>query len=227
MSFFIMPFYCLRAPNGEYTRCFYTTERDARSGAGTKYCRQKERMQYEVVQRMPEMGIGKVIKKIEIDNIVLLITFEDYSVLTVWDDKQTCCEERYMSTDDDLSYQIGAVFMGLEVLPTEDDPDVQFMHLRTNRSVVVCTSYTDCGESGYYTGFDIRGEYYPKEFAPTKDTWVWFDEHEEEKPWRVNFWCGPGEDDFDTGPSYEYPGYAVWAAERYHKHGSFPENDRP
>ena len=92
----------------------------------------------------------------------LRIGLEDGTVLVLWDDGQSCCENRYMRTDDDLASFVGDIFLGIEILsgPEQHDGDYgyihesQFLHVRTSGGTVVCSSHNE--HNGYYGGFSIR-----------------------------------------------------------------------
>jgi hypothetical protein len=105
--------------------------------------------------------IGKRLASVT-GNDELRLGFEDGAVLRLWDDGQSCCENRYMSTDDDLSYFVGAEFVGAEVLDAPNEPDeygeheVQFLHVRTSKGVIVAATHNQ--HNGYYGGFWIRAE---------------------------------------------------------------------
>ena len=68
----------------------------------------------EIVEVLKE-ATGKTITEILIEeagtelkfsfNDSLKISFNDGSILRLWDDAQACCEYRYMNTDDDWLFQ--------------------------------------------------------------------------------------------------------------------------
>lgn len=80
--------------------------------------------------------IGKQIKSIElIEDEIVLKTSE--GGLKLLDDGQSCCEARYMRTDDDLSEFTGAVVNGFELKQAPDQDhewgthEVQFLEIAT------------------------------------------------------------------------------------------------
>lgn len=90
----------------------------------------------------------------------LRITFEDDNKLVIFDDGQSCCESRYMRTDDNLNDFIGATLMGVEVRNAPDVEDenygvheVQFLLVTTSKGVFVMSSHNE--HNGYYGGFSI------------------------------------------------------------------------
>jgi len=88
----------------------------------------------------------------------LILGFND-SALEMWDDGQSCCETRYMHTDDDLTGFLGAEFRNIEVrdAPNRDDEseehEVQFLLVHT--SLGTFTIETHNIHNGYYGGFSV------------------------------------------------------------------------
>lgn len=114
-----------------------------------------------------QAAIGKTITKLWIDpeeDSSLRFEFSDGSKLRLWDDARSCCENRYMKTDDDLDQYLGSTLVGAEVLPgptvnDEHDGDVHeivFLHVSTSKGTFVCNTYNE--HNGYYGGITIRAE---------------------------------------------------------------------
>lgn len=113
-------------------------------------------------------AVGKVIKKAELtDSDHLVLTFEDYSELDIYDDGQSCCEHRYMRTDDDLNDLVGCKLLGLELkeAPTVMDDwsehEIQFLEVKTDKGCVTMASHNE--HNGYYGGFSIELRYKEKQ----------------------------------------------------------------
>lgn len=111
-----------------------------------------------------QAALGKVIADARMDNNAdpnrLVLRFTDGTGLYAYDDGQSCCETRYMTTDDDLPSFVGATFNGFELrdAPNREtewgEPhEVQF--LLTNTSKGVFTLETHNEHNGYYGGFYI------------------------------------------------------------------------
>lgn len=93
----------------------------------------------------------------------LLFTFEGGSRMKLFDDGQSCCESRYMHTDDNLSDFIGASLQGGEVR-AEDEigdygaggarKDSAFLIISTSIGQFTIVNYNE--HNGYYGGFLIR-----------------------------------------------------------------------
>ena len=86
--------------------------------------------------------------------------FEDGSGIGFFDDGQSCCEARYLKTDDDLTRIIGATLVSAELrdapnLPLEwGDHEVQFLDVQTSAGLVQVCAHNE--HNGYYGGFSIR-----------------------------------------------------------------------
>jgi hypothetical protein len=108
-----------------------------------------------------QASVGKTISGISLDEDggFITMTFSDGATLRVADDGQSCCESRYMRTDDDLPHFIGAKLTGLEIKEAPDEPDeygdheVQFLEVQTDRGVFTMASHNE--HNGYYGGFYI------------------------------------------------------------------------
>lgn len=99
----------------------------------------------------------------EIDHIVVdenhvSILFKDLELVIV-DNGQSCCELRYMSTDDDVTYHNKSLFMGIALGSVEEVGgdgevhDIQFLDIYTTLGVISVASHNE--HNGYYGGFDI------------------------------------------------------------------------
>lgn len=106
-------------------------------------------------------SLNKKIKKVYLDQEANKLCFEleDESTLNLWDDGQSCCENRYMRTDDDLSEFAGAILLGFELKnapPAEGeygDHEIQFLDAKTDKGVFQLANHNE--HNGYYGGFWI------------------------------------------------------------------------
>lgn len=113
--------------------------------------------------------IGKTIVSLRLDDDTLYIAFADGSKLTLFDDGQSCCETRYMRTDDNLAEYIGGRLLGAEVKDVPKliglwkdeceygDHDVQFLEITTSKGSFVMSNHNE--HNGYYGGFCIEAKY--------------------------------------------------------------------
>ena len=103
---------------------------------------------------------GMVIRDAQVDEDSITLKF-DFGQLTLRDNGQCCCENRYMSTDDDVRQLIGSRFMCYEVkdgpdVSEDDDYDVhdtQFLEIQTDSGFVTLVNHNE--HNGYYSGFSI------------------------------------------------------------------------
>ena len=107
-----------------------------------------------------QAAMGKTITALSLTDDQLRFEFEDGSRLRMWDDGQSCCESRYMQTDDDLPYYIGAKFVDVEIrdggsAESEygDTHEIQFLVVTTDRGTFSMASHNE--HNGFYGGFSI------------------------------------------------------------------------
>jgi hypothetical protein len=107
-----------------------------------------------------QRAVGKEISELKLDDDVLCFSFADGTKIRVWDDGQSCCEYRYMTTDDDLSYHVGAKLMGFEerdapeIDTAEGVHEVQFLLVTTSKGVFTMETHNE--HNGYYGGFEVQ-----------------------------------------------------------------------
>lgn len=112
-----------------------------------------------------QICIGKALASLVLDeHDRLLLSFTDGSSLCFVDDGQTCCECRYMRTDDDLDGFVGAQFLSAQIKDAPGMPDddgnvheVQFLEIQTSKGCLTLSSHNE--HNGCYSGFDVRAHY--------------------------------------------------------------------
>lgn len=107
--------------------------------------------------------VGKKIRELSIVENRLAFIFDDESTLSIFDARQACCERRYMSTDDELSWYVGAILLDAEVRdgPTQqqrdefgyDNIESQFLIVTTSKGQSTIVNYNE--HNGFYGGFLI------------------------------------------------------------------------
>lgn len=108
---------------------------------------------------------GKEIESVTLGkDDVLRFKLKGVGTLALRDNGQSCCESRYMRTDDDLTYYAGAVLLEIEVAdgPSVDDVeshDTQFLKVTTSKGVFTMCSHVE--HNGYYGGFSISASLTP------------------------------------------------------------------
>jgi hypothetical protein len=106
-------------------------------------------------------ALGKTITALTLgEDDALHFTFEDGSKVKLYDDGQSCCENRYMRTDDTLADYIGGKLESAEIreAPNVQDEDgdaheVQFLVVKTSKGQFTMSSHND--HNGYYGGFSV------------------------------------------------------------------------
>lgn len=90
----------------------------------------------------------------------LIFTFDDGSRMAIYDKGRSCCEARYMDTDDDLLEYVGAIFQGVDMRDgsvTEskygDVDETAFLEVVTSAGRFTVNTYNQ--HNGYYGGFWI------------------------------------------------------------------------
>lgn len=111
---------------------------------------------------------GKIITGLRLDaeKNALFLTLADGSTIEIYDGKQSCCEYRYMKTDDDLSDYVGAEVRSIDVRngpPVEKSVhydrryiEEQFLIVETNKGAFTIANYNE--HNGYYGGFELYAE---------------------------------------------------------------------
>ena len=105
-------------------------------------------------------AIGKEIAALGIQDNALVFTFTDGTGLKLFDDGQSCCEYRYMHTDDALDDFVGATLLDAEVRDGGEEPaeygdvkESQFLVITTSIGQFTVVNYNE--HNGYYGGFAI------------------------------------------------------------------------
>lgn len=107
-------------------------------------------------------SLGKVIKKVWLNDADSYLNFQftDETKLSIWDGGQSCCESRYMRTDDDLKEFAGATLLDFELKDAPNisdgyvDHEVQFLDVKTDKGVFQMANHNE--HNGYYGGFWIQ-----------------------------------------------------------------------
>lgn len=113
---------------------------------------------YETVYAV-KSALGKVIEKVSLDDNELVFKFTDGTGLKMFDDGQSCCENRYMATADDLTEYANTTLVDFELKTApnmEDeygDHEVQFLDVITSNGVFQMANHNE--HNGYYGGFWI------------------------------------------------------------------------
>lgn len=108
-------------------------------------------------------SVGHTISGIKLDEgpqgELILIGLNNGKTLTVSDQGQSCCESRYITTDADLPYYIGATIIDFELrdMPSIEKDfefhDAQAFVISTSAGVIDFVTHVE--HNGYYGGFSI------------------------------------------------------------------------
>ena len=106
--------------------------------------------------------VNMFIEKAEFNEDSLVIEFDDKNKIRIFDDGQSCCESRYIHTDDDLSAFVPSKLISVslrEAPSTENDwgeHEVQFLIVKTSLGEFTLETHNE--HNGYYGGFWIAAE---------------------------------------------------------------------
>lgn len=80
--------------------------------------------------------------------------------IEIWDNGQSCCESRYLSTDDDVLSLVGGKLVRIEVKegPNQEVEyggahEICFVEVGTDKGFITLTNHNE--HNGYYGGFDL------------------------------------------------------------------------
>jgi len=110
-----------------------------------------------------QKGVGKKIERIELKDDVLKLYFVNGGFLAFHDNGQSCCESRYMTTDDNLLKFTNTKFIEVTIesapdRPTESDVhNCQFLHVKTGKGSFTVETHVE--HNGYYGGFSLEAWY--------------------------------------------------------------------
>ena len=108
----------------------------------------------------PKSFYGRTITKAEMKDDKILLAFDDGQKIAVFDDGQSCCESRYMTTDDDMQSLVGHTLTRIEAKegPSEDGEygechEQVFLEIGTDKSFITVANHNK--HNGYYGGFGL------------------------------------------------------------------------
>lgn len=108
-----------------------------------------------------QRAIGRKIAAVSLgDDDALHFTMDDGYKFKLYDDGQSCCESRYMRTDDKLEEYVGAELLSGQTVSGPDAPaeydshETEFLEIITSKGTFKMCSHVE--HNGYYGGFAIR-----------------------------------------------------------------------
>jgi hypothetical protein len=113
----------------------------------------------EEIEAILQKCIGNQIYKVDLVSDMLRFEMVDGYKFSISDEGQSCCEHRYMTTDDVLDQYVGATLLGFEIRPAPDVynnygcHEVQFLVISTSLGNITAETHNE--HNGYYGGFSI------------------------------------------------------------------------
>jgi hypothetical protein len=108
----------------------------------------------------PKEYYGQTILAADIADDKLSLKLDGGKTIEIWDNGQSCCENRYMRTDDDLSSLVGNTLVRIEA---KDGPDIGdndydvheqvFVEVGTDKGFITIANHNE--HNGYYGGFGL------------------------------------------------------------------------
>jgi hypothetical protein len=92
----------------------------------------------------------------------LELVFKDGRHLRLADEMRSCCENRHMTCDDELTFMRGAKLLWIEEKPVQDlskpgeyeKHEAVFIEVVTDRGAITLCTHNE--HNGYYGGFDLQ-----------------------------------------------------------------------
>lgn len=99
---------------------------------------------------------GRRILAVDLTDERLILTLDDGRRPSIRDNGQSCCEARYMTTDDDVKSLVGHTLIRIEA---KDGPDLEgcechesvFVEVATDSGFITLVNHNE--HNGYYGGF--------------------------------------------------------------------------
>lgn len=104
--------------------------------------------------------LGRTIRAADFNEDRLRLEFDDATIVEIIDNGQSCCERRYMTTDDDVSSLVGRKLLRIDVKdgPEEDEGEdgaheTCFVEVGVDDGFITLTTHNE--HNGYYGGFAL------------------------------------------------------------------------
>jgi hypothetical protein len=110
-------------------------------------------------EESPDKYYGLTIADAKVSDSELSITFDNGVSIKIWDDGQSCCEERFITCDDNASQLVGGKLVEIsssESKYQEDDYETHetcFVTVKTDQDLITMTTHNI--HNGYYGGFGL------------------------------------------------------------------------
>lgn len=109
-----------------------------------------------------QKAINKKIATVALSGDELHFVMEDGFKFAIADEVRSCCENRYMTCDDNLAQFSGATLLDVEVAPSGknttgkygSEHEIEFLRVKTSRGVITAETHNE--HNGYYGGFWVK-----------------------------------------------------------------------
>jgi hypothetical protein len=106
----------------------------------------------------PKEYFGNVITNASMTEDKFKLSLSNGKVIYIWDNGQSCCEHRYMSTDDDLSSLVGHTLVRIDAkegpnIPDSEEHETVFVEIGTDVGFITIVNHNE--HNGYYGGFGL------------------------------------------------------------------------
>ena len=109
----------------------------------------------------PADFVGKTVTAVDFNSERLLLWLDNSFCIKVFDNGQSCCESRYMTTDDDPHSIVGGQIVHIKSkegpnLPDSESHETCFVEVQTSKGLITLTNHNE--HNGYYGGFGLSIE---------------------------------------------------------------------
>jgi len=107
-----------------------------------------------------QKGVNKKITKLYMKDDSLIFEFDDGYIMRIADEGQSCCEHRYIMTDDELPDFVGSKLIDAEIKEGPNlehewgEHETEFLIITTNMGQFTMVTHNE--HNGYYGGFWIQ-----------------------------------------------------------------------
>lgn len=108
----------------------------------------------------PAKYYGRTVVSVVMDDERLKLGLDDGKTISIWDNGQSCCENRYMRTDDDLQSLVGGKLIRIEAKEGPDEEgeygnvhEQVFVEVATDKGWITIANHNE--HNGYYGGFGL------------------------------------------------------------------------
>ena len=110
-------------------------------------------------EQSPEDYYGQTIIAAEMSDERLTLVLRSGKTIAIWDDGQSCCEYRHMTTDDDVKSLVGNTLTRIEA---KEGPEIEckydtheqvFVEIGTNKGFITIVNHNE--HNGFYGGFGL------------------------------------------------------------------------